>query len=160
MCIVCCIMHVLHLHSKQTLVIKTIPTVYQCMAGMLNSLWTCYISTHTVRPSCSELSRLVRGIADHLHSNELQTILVIPAKMRGSVHKSHWVGWSRVICQVHSLAEPSQCSLLSVFCNHRCCIITFAALTCPTIFRHVSSVGQASSGGLVLYDRAEKSLYA
>jgi len=48
-----------------------------------------YISTHTVRPSCSELSRLVRGIADHLHSNELQTILVIPAMMRGSVHKSH-----------------------------------------------------------------------
>jgi len=36
-------------------------------------------------------------MADHLHSNELQTILVIPAMMRGSVLKCHWVGWSRVI---------------------------------------------------------------
>lgn len=33
--------------------------------------------------SCSELSQLVRLIAEHLHSEDLQTILVIPAMMRG-----------------------------------------------------------------------------
>ena len=32
---------------------------------------------------CSELSQLVRLIAEHLHSEDLQTILVIPAMMRG-----------------------------------------------------------------------------
>ena len=35
--------------------------------------------------SCSELSQLVRLIAEHLHGEDLQTILVIPAMMRGSV---------------------------------------------------------------------------
>ena len=34
---------------------------------------------------CSELSQLVRLIAEHLHSEDLQTILVIPAMMRGWV---------------------------------------------------------------------------
>jgi len=46
MCIACCIIHVLHLHSKQTLVIKTISTVYQCMACR-NSLWaSLHITTY------------------------------------------------------------------------------------------------------------------
>ena len=34
--------------------------------------------------SCSELSQLVKLIAEHLHGEDLQTILVIPAMMRGS----------------------------------------------------------------------------
>ena len=42
-----------------------------------------YIYTQYI--SCSELSQLVRLIAEHLHGEDLQTILVIPAMMRGSV---------------------------------------------------------------------------
>ena len=52
--------------------------VYLLVQDKTNEFYTQYIS-------CSELSQLVRLIAEHLHGEDLQTILVIPAMMRGSV---------------------------------------------------------------------------
>lgn len=72
------------LHFKQHMIAFSIFLVCVMVEDNTNGFFITHYNIYGIYIYiCSELSQLVRLIAEHLHSEDLQTILVIPAMMRG-----------------------------------------------------------------------------